>query len=168
LATVLAAVVVGCGDDASRAEDQLWAPRDRAQAESEERAPPLYDAEGNLLPSGEKIAGLELPRGLAEQEELSQDRRHTFHSEVPMRKLQEFFGTRLITGEVDRLGGGAVYRNAVPKGVRGGVVRMDVSILPMRGGDTRVQIDELPPTPDNPPSEAEYLEALERDAREME
>ena len=63
-----------------------------------------YDAAGNLLPSDQSVAWLELPRGLTKLPVSS----GTFHAYVakgiPSDRLQAFFGARLIAGEVTKLG----------------------------------------------------------------
>ena len=59
--------------------------------------------------------------------------------------LVAYLGVRLVTGAVDRIGGGAVFRDALPRGVRGGEVRLDVTAMPSRRGGSRLQLIELPP-----------------------
>jgi len=163
LAALLAAAA--CGDDGDDAEAARRSasggdrPSSRADA-------PVFGTDGQLLESDTVVAGLRVPRGL--ETVLDEERSHVYHSRVPLRKLQAYFGERLITGEVDRMGDGAIYRGAVPRGVTGGVVRMDVSILPMSRDRARVEIVELPPTPTNPLTEQQYNEALERDLRRWE
>jgi len=153
----------GCGDDADGSREATPAvPQEEAAA----RAPapePLYGPGGELLGSGRRVAGLELPRGLeAEREER---RRHVFRTRVPLTKVQRYFGTRLVTGQVDSIGDGAIYREATPQGVRGGVVKMDVSILPLGQGLARVEIVEILPPPPNPPPESQVLERYRRDSQ---
>ena len=74
---------------------------------------PLYDDEGNLLESDRVVAGLRLPRGL--DTIVDDDRVHIYETRVPITKVHRYFGPRLITGEVDQLGSGAVFRAAVPR-----------------------------------------------------
>lgn len=131
--------------------------RAQAQARASER---LYDSEGALRESDEVVAGLRLPVGLERIH--GDERRHVYRTRVPLRAVQRYFGPRLVTGEVDRLGDGAIYRRAVPKDVRGGVVKLDVSILPVASG-TRVEIVEIRPPPQNPPG----LEELRRWSRDV-
>ncbi|NLY93446.1 MAG: hypothetical protein GXY23_05405 [Myxococcales bacterium] len=123
------------------------------------REDPLYDAEGRLRESDRVIAGLPMPVGLELRYE--GDRRHVFHSKLPIQDLLRYFGPRLITGEVTPLGEGAVYRNGVPRGVKGGVVRLDVAIRPTPKG-AQIEILELPPPPADPPSPAELSRQLEQ------
>ncbi len=123
----------------------------------------LYDEEGNLRESEEVIAGLVMPRGLELSHE--EERRHVYSTSVPRPKLLAYFGPRLFTGSVDRIGEGAIFRAATVQGVRGGQVRLDVSILET-GPSTRVEVFEIPPLPENPPSpeeiEEQYREMMQR------
>lgn len=132
-----------------------------ARTEAQRRpAPSPFGPDGELRESDEVIAGLRLPVGLERMH--GDERRHVYRTRVPLRAVQRYFGPRLVTGQVDRLGTGAVYRRAVPKGVRGGVVKLDVSILPVSRG-TRVEIVEIRPPPQDPPG----LEELRRWSRDV-
>lgn len=125
----------------------------------------LYDSDGLLLPSDIRVAGLVLPRGLERTHE--GERSHEFLSaRVPLPKLLAYFGPRLMTGQVDRYGEGVVYRRAVPKEAKGGVVRLDVELMP-RGSTTRVRIHEVPPVPTERPSEQELLKDFERSLKQL-
>ncbi len=152
-------LVVGCGRQAP-APPAPPAPPSTEDSETAPSAGPtaLYASDGSLLPSGEVVAGLPLPRGL--EPILSQGREHVYRSKVPLEKLQRYFGPRLLTGQVEPLGGGVVYRGARPRDARGGVVRLDVKLVPGAAG-TRVEIVELPPEPEHPPS-VEELRARAR------
>jgi hypothetical protein len=75
--------------------------------------------------------------------------------------VQRYFGPRLLTGQVDRIGNGAVYRRATPRDAQGGTVYLDVSVTPTSQG-TRVDVIELPPAPAKLPSPSE----IERQVRE--
>jgi len=104
----------------------------------------LFDAEGNLRPSGEKVVGLTLPRGL-EPLAIEREREHHFIApEVEVEQLIAYLGPRLVTGAVDRVGTGATFRGAVPREVDQGAVRLDVSAHPSRRGGSRLTIIELP------------------------
>jgi hypothetical protein len=154
----LLAVLSSCGEPEPLVSAG-YPPEDRAG----EGAPApehdeLYDAQGMLRESDEVIAGLPMPRGL--ELHFREDRRHVFHARVPARDLLRYFGPRVITGEVTELGEGAVYRNGVPRGVKGGVVRLDVAIRPTNRG-AQVEIFEIPPMPESPPSAGELSRKLE-------
>ena len=160
LAPLLGVSVGACGDDAAAPEE---GPAVAAEEGTPETAPPeaTFDADGNLLPSDVVVAGLTLPRGLELAYE--EERTHVYRTEAAIGRVQAYFGTRLVTGQVDRVGEGAIFREAVPRGVRGGVVKMDVSILALGRGRVRVEIVELPPPPQNPPNEVEIRRQLQED-----
>ncbi|MCS6797990.1 MAG: hypothetical protein NZ898_05600 [Myxococcota bacterium] len=122
-------------------------------------AEPLYDAQGRLLESSTTVAGLRMPRGLVA--EASSGRIHVWTTEVPFQKLLEYFGPRLETTEVERIGAAVRYRAAAPRGVRGGVVRLDVTLLPYTPTATRLTVEELPPPSTLGPAELEAQ--LQRD-----
>jgi hypothetical protein len=107
----------------------------------------LYDEEGVPRESDERVAGLVLPRGLTKVDALSGPRRHAYHSEVPVDRLLRYFGPRLLTGNVEQLGSTVIYRQATPRGSRGGRVELDVRIEPTSGHPAFVEIYELPPPP---------------------
>jgi hypothetical protein len=168
LVASLAAVLIGCGG-----EDVIEVPETAEEPPAAEpetprtgrRAADLYGTDGQLLESTETVAGLRLPRGLESIRE--EERRHVYLTDVPLTKVQRYFGPRLLTGQVDRLGEGAVYRRATPRDAQGGTVHLDVSIIPTVGG-TRVDIVELAPVPTKtlPPAEierqmAEHLKRLD-------
>lgn len=147
------------------ASDPTAAPKAQLPAPSTKPAEVLYDADGQLLPSDTRVAGLILPRGLERTHE--GDRSHEFlATRVPFQKLLAYFGPRLMTGQVDRYGEGVVYRRAVPKEAKGGVVRLDVELMP-HGTKTRLRIREVPPVPDARPSEQELVQDFERTMKRL-
>lgn len=105
----------------------------------------LYDEDGVPRESSERVAGLVLPRGLTREEALSTDRLHVYTSEIPHAKLLRYFGPRLVTMNIERRGPAAIYHEAVPRGVQGGVVKIDVTIEPSSQHASRVEIYERPP-----------------------
>ncbi|MEM9075056.1 MAG: hypothetical protein AAGE52_41550 [Myxococcota bacterium] len=111
----------------------------------------LYDEEGNLQASDEVLAGLPLPLGLTLERQV--DRRHIYSSRIPIEKIVGFFGPKLFTGNVTRIGDGAVYRGATLVGVEN-APRFTVSVI-AAGTQTRVEIEELPPVPETPPTPQE-------------
>ncbi|AKF03267.1 hypothetical protein [Sandaracinus amylolyticus] len=163
LGIVIGLVVIGCGDepDAPVVSEEV-APAPVVPRPEPRPAPePIYGADGELLESDEVVAGLRLPRGLRPLS--SRERRHVYGSDVPLAKVQRYFGPRLVTGQVDaRPSGRATYVDAVPRDVRGGEVRLDVTIEPASGMATRVEIVERAPAPLSAPPEEETL----REARE--
>lgn len=124
----------------------------------------LFGPDGELVPSDRDIAGLPLPRGLETVREQGRD--HVFAIRAPLAKVQSYFGPRIVTGDVDRIGAGVVYRAGVARGVRGGEVPLDVSILPRADGTVRVEVVELPPPPPEE-DEAARRARFERVQREV-
>ena len=108
----------------------------------------IYDGEGVPRESDEVVAGLTLPLGL-EAIESDDERRHLYRSEVAPDALLRYFGPRLTTVDIQREGEHVTYREATPRDVRGGVVKLDVTIRPssQRGVRSRLEIYEIPPPP---------------------
>lgn len=142
----------GCGRRASQEETDPAASAvvEDDAARNGVAAPPLYNAQGQVLPSEDRIAGLVLPRGLTEVRKT--ERKRVFRSEVPIRKLLEYFGPKLFTGTVERVGPGAVYRKATVQGVLRSSIKLDVAVLEIGEGLTRVSVKEIPPPPRSAPS----------------
>jgi len=155
----MCAVAVACSGDPPPSTDgvgqALPTPPPRSSARES-----IYDAEGNLRESETVVAGLTLPMGLEEDAPRSTERRHFYYSNVPHQKVLSYFGPRLNTVEVEHTGDSVVYRNAVPQGVRGGVVRLDVRIEPTSAHPTSVEVYERPPAP--PPGTKISEESIRR------
>lgn len=145
-ALLLSLALSGCGDDVLPSTDGLGEPvvdpppRRRPQES-------IYDAEGILRESDTVVAGLTLPMGLEEDEALSTERRHVYHSSEPNQAFLRYFGPRLNTLQVQHEGERVTYRDATPQGVRGGVVHLDVTIEPTPAHPSRVEVYERPPPP---------------------
>ncbi len=124
--------------------------------------PPDRRPDGSLLESDESVAGVRLPRGLRE---VAVDGRHHYYEGAYVAEAYvNYFGPRLLTGNVERLpGGGARYLEATAREARGASVIMDVLIAPGAANTTLVTIDERPPVPETPPNEAELLRELQRE-----
>jgi hypothetical protein len=149
------ALLAACGDDASDRPPPPTVAAEPETAAAPEDGDRLFDIEGNLRESEVVVAGLTLPRGLEPAGEL--ERFHAYRSSVPIEKIQAYFGPRLITGQVDRHGSSAIFREAVPREARGGIVKLDVSIIPMNTSTTRIEIREILPPPTTLPTEAEII-----------
>ncbi|MCB9666517.1 MAG: hypothetical protein H6715_00120 [Myxococcales bacterium] len=108
----------------------------------------LFNAKGELVESEDSVAGLKLPRGLRLLRRA--DRLAVYETSLPMEKIQRYFGPRLFTGEVEQQGQRVIYRAAIPKGVKGGVVKLDVRLYPAANGQHRVEIRKLRPMPQSP------------------
>jgi len=117
-------------------------PRERHDPSAE-----LYDGEGVPRESDVRVAGLVLPRGLTKVDALESARRHVYTSEIPPQRLLRYFGPRLYTMNVEQRGQAVVYRDAEPRGARGGIVKLTVTIEPTSQHPSRVEIVERPPAP---------------------
>lgn len=106
---------------------------------------PIYGPDGVPRESDVRVAGLVLPLGLEEIEDLRRERRHVYGSQVPQQKMLRYFGPRLNTVQIDRTGDQVIYRNAIPRGVTHGAVKLDVTIQPTSSHRTQVEIYERPP-----------------------
>lgn len=147
-------LIVGCGGDdessgSRRVSPPEPAPRQNIQPRGLARFSTYLGDDGNLLPSDEVVAGLTLPLGF--ELVLEEERRHVYKSDLSVLFAQRYFGPLLTTGEVRRVGSGAIFVDAVPRDARGSVVRLDVSIYPRTGGGTRVEIVERLPAGAEPP-----------------
>ncbi len=158
---LLGMMAAGCGKDRLAVQPPDTGGEDaQAAPEPGPKADPLYDAAGHLRESSDDIAGLRLPVGLTPFRDA--ESRRIFRSKVPLRKMLEYFGPRLNTAQVDRVGDGAIYRNAVAKGAEGGTITLDVSIMPLPTGETRVEIDEHRPQVQRAPMDEADLKRMTR------
>ncbi|MFN7701465.1 MAG: hypothetical protein ACK6CU_27610 [Deltaproteobacteria bacterium] len=157
--------VSACGEDeASTDESGQAAEVVPAVPVPEEPPPPPPDRnpDGSLLEGDSYVGGLRLPRGL--RETAVNQRQHFYEGPYVPEAYVDYFGPRLLTGQVQPLpGGGARYTGATAREARGATVVMDVVVSPGAPGTTIVTIDELPPPPVDPPSEQELLRELQRD-----
>ena len=70
-----------------------------------------------------------------------------YTSSIPPARLLRYFGPRLYTMNIEQRGQTVTYRDAEPRGARGGVVKLDVTIEPTSAHPSRVEIVERPPAP---------------------
>lgn len=156
--------VVGCGTAAIDVEGEtpevLAPPPTRADVVRDE-PPPVRGTDGELLESDVRVAGLVLPRGLEEVSHIGGT--WVYRSAEPMPLVLRYFGTRLLTGNVERgVGGRATYRDAVPSGGDARTaIHMDVTISTSSGTATRIEITEIPPVPESPPTLEEINARIE-------
>lgn len=156
---LIASLALGaCGSETGEALPETVAPPPAVAAvEARPQAESLYGPDGVLLPSDTLVAGLPLPRGL--DVVVEDGRRHVYTTDVPLGRVQRYFGVRLITGAVDaRPAGGATYHDALPRDARGSSVHLEVTIEPSSASATRVEIVEIEPAPLTSPPEAETIE----------
>lgn len=142
---VVCLLLVACSEDPPPSMDGVGERVPAPERPQRERPEPILDGDGIPLPSDVVVAGLTLPRGLTAVEALDSERRHHYTSEVPVNALIRYFGPRLTTVQIDQEGSRTVYRDAVPRGVRGGIVRLDVTIRTSSAHAARVEIYERPP-----------------------
>lgn len=171
LSSFAALGALACGDDAPPSTEgvgrEVIEPPPRAVEDESAR---LYDAEGVPLASDVVVAGLVLPRGLTKIDALSSTRRHVYRSEIPAARLLRYFGPRLTTMQIDRAGERVTYVEAIPRGVRGGIVKLDVTIQPSSAEEARVEIlERAPPMPEGAVvSEEEIRRHLDRATKNRE
>lgn len=118
----------------------------------------LFDADGKLLPSERVLGGLTLPRGL--ENEQQGNNRHLFEAPVPAAKLVQYFGPRLLTGQVEPSGTGASFIAATPLRPTGTAYRMDV-LISERGSNRSSLIIRLVDAPTAAPSAPSALDLSE-------
>ncbi len=95
--------------------------------------PAHLDAQGRLKGSGRHVDWFEIPAGFEEQG--APPRRHLFVSRVvTMAQLREYLGARMLTGQVDELGKGAIYRAVMPLSAAADAMRFDVQVDVVDGG----------------------------------
>ena len=147
--------LVACGSSNVASEPQAKKPVANVAAKPvapAAPAPPPYDGAGNLLPSGEHIAWLELPRGLTVTKVALADHHAFLAHGVPADRILAFFGARLIANRVEkvsaagqRLVGGIPPGGSLPK-----QTILDVSVIPGAAGTVSVYIEEHPYVPPAP------------------
>ena len=158
---LLLLLLAACGGEPDQQSAPLPLAQPAATHEVQRAGTNFFDAEGRLRESDQEIAALKLPMGL--EPEYVDDGVHAFHTVVPLRKVLQYFGPRLVTGQVDTVGESAIYRAALPQHPRGSQVRLDVTIAPSSRGGASVRIHELPSEPVNPPSLDELRQHYESD-----
>jgi hypothetical protein len=108
----LCAGLCACGSDEQDTRRSLLRPVDtRTKAIAEQAKRRLFDANGELIPSGEKIAGLELPKGL----ELYRSFENEWYYEarrINLGQLDRYFAARLDPLGIDRNATHVTFENA--------------------------------------------------------
>jgi hypothetical protein len=109
---LLSSGLSACSSEKQEARRALLRPVDVQQkriAEHEKRR--LFDAAGELIPSGEKIVGLELPKGV----ELYRSFEHEWYYEakrINLGQLDRYFAARLDPLGIDRNATHVTFENA--------------------------------------------------------
>lgn len=153
---VFLALLASCSPE--RTEPEAISPRAASDAEVSESAKPeqkplpprIFDAEGKLYASDEYAGGLAMPRGveLFRADELTR----VYRIRAPIDKVLAYLGPMLITGNVKRMGDGALYKNASVRGGEMNPTKIDVSILEIGSNLVRIEIRKIPPPPEYAPS----------------
>ena len=160
---LLSALAIGCSSERPNIERQRNdAASTQAEAEpaktSKEPLPPrLFDGDGKLYASDEYAGGVALPVGV----ELfrADERTRVYRIRAPIDKVLAYFGPRLITGNVKKVGDGAEYKHASVRGAEVNPTKIDVSILEIGSNLVRIQIREIPPPPEYAPSASQTRSA---------
>lgn len=155
---LLAGVAGGCGKDEDGQRRALLKPVDRRQKWQKEREKrQLFDQAGELLPSGEIVAGINLPKGLKLH--------RSFESEwyyeapyVPLAALDRYFVEHLDPLGIERGKAWVMFQNALPEGVPT-ARRVTVRVAQLSGGNVcDVYINQAAPLRTYPSrAEAEAL-----------
>lgn len=161
---LLGRALLGCGAEVPKTAPQVspLQPVDiaaRHRKAIEQRR--VTDPEGRLLESDQSVAGLTLPRGLTQTHALE----HAFYyrSHASIEQLQQFFGTRLLTGQVEQGGMGTVtYVEAQPRQLKKkAFITVRIGPAPGSRDQREVYIVETPMMPVTYPSEAEARAKLD-------
>jgi hypothetical protein len=155
----------------SEAERKAEARRQLLRAENLEQkrsanlaAQRLTDAEGNLIASNDKLAGITLPRGYKPKFVL--EREWTYDGELPFNKLEQFFLQRLSATIEHPAGMLTRFVQARPVGESDAPpVLVEVSPVPGREDWSRIHIQQPAPAPEHPLTAAQIAADLERTRR---
>lgn len=112
--TLLASAAAGCGKDEEEQRRVLLKPPDiRQQQIAEHQKKTLFDPLGNLIPSGEITAGVNMPKGMrlyrSFENEWYFEARH-----IPMAALDRYFAARLDPLGIERNATSVVFTDAIP------------------------------------------------------
>jgi hypothetical protein len=136
----LTLVVSACGDDSkSERKRALLQPRDgKLKLEQEKEKRRIFDDDGDLLPSGEKVGGVMLPKGLTLYRRIDQ---HSFYrtTEIKFEKLDPYFAEQLISTTVERKDSAVTFGGAVPKNNLK-APRLELSVTRLRGGPSSSEV----------------------------
>ncbi|MGB5812827.1 MAG: hypothetical protein WBG86_19995 [Polyangiales bacterium] len=169
LVCALAILGVSCSktvEPSEAAKDPVVTPPPAAEAPvAAPAAARIFGVDGQLMPSDLYVVGVRMPVGV----ELVNQRfgMHTYRLRAPLKPVLRYFGPLLITGKVERQGRGAIYRRASLKGAEISPTKVDVSLIEVEDGVTRIAITELPPPPEYPPAKEETLKRARREFQKL-
>jgi hypothetical protein len=119
----LGCALLACGKSAQEAP-QASAARSALAADAQ--APSIYDAQGHLKPSAERVEWLVIPMGFRRKPSI--DERHArFEADtLPLDKVREFLSARMFTGAVDETPARSAYHGVLPLENDPKAVRLDI------------------------------------------
>jgi hypothetical protein len=113
--SLLASSAIGCGSDKEDQRRVLLKPPDMRQKLITERAKKtLFDPLGNLLPSGEITAGVNMPKGMR----LYRSFENEWYFEarnIPMPALDRYFAARVDPLGIERNATSVTFQDAMPR-----------------------------------------------------
>ena len=138
--------LAACGGRDSPAQGAASGPSASNHVEPS-AAPPAakpnpLDAQGHLKPSGRRIDWFEIPAGFEAVGSRPQHHLFVSHS-VTIEQLRDFLSARMLTGRVDEMGEGAIYRGVMPISAAAKSMRFDVQVaLVDQGKGVSLALDE--------------------------
>ena len=148
----------GCGksnaDQRAEIRRQLLRADNLAQKRREEvEARRLTDANGDLRPSNQQLAGITIPRGY--QPKFVHEREWTYDAELPFPKLEQYFLQRLSATNEHPAGMITRFTQARPVG-EPNALPVEVEVLPVPGRSdwSRIHIIQPAPPQAHPPLSA--------------
>lgn len=150
LAALAGAALAGCGDDPKREERKraLLQPNDAKRKADEAREKRrLVDDEGDLLPSGEKVAGIMVPKGLTLYRRY-QGQSFYKGNRVSADQLERFFSAQLQDAKVERTESMVLFADAVPRS-NPKALPIDLRVTRLRGSERATEVvfrEPRPPT----------------------
>jgi hypothetical protein len=141
LAALAGAPLAGCGDDPQRERKRaLLQPNHdvhRKAAEAREKRR-LVDDEGDLLPSGEKVAGVMVPKGLTLYRRFEGQ---SFYkgTQVSTDQLERYFSAELLKARIERTDSLVLFSDAVPRS-NPKAIPFELSITRLRGAEKATEV----------------------------
>jgi hypothetical protein len=114
---LLGSLAAACGDDPPVEQKKaLLRPDENRRRRAEElESRRIFDAKGELIPSGQELGELELPKGLKVYRQL--EREHYLEApRITLEQLERYFGPRVEPMGVERTATSVTYTHARIKG----------------------------------------------------
>jgi hypothetical protein len=121
----LACTLLAC----SKSAEAPQAPAARSAARVEEtQAPSIYDEQGRLKASAERVEWLQIPAGFRRKPSID-DRHVRFEADaLPLDKVREFLSARMFTGSVEETPSSSEYRGVMPLENDPSAARLNVTL----------------------------------------